>query len=88
MKSSHPWGLLKKVVPVLDTQASLGTASDDVKFASAVAAFGMILRGSPHSNGATLSQVLDWASEGRGDDKHEYRAEFLQLIRKAIRLRR
>ncbi len=78
----------KKEIPVLDSEGTFGASSVDFKFASAVAAFGMILRGSSHSNGATLSQVLDWASEGRGRDVHEYRAEFLQLIRKAIRLQR
>jgi len=78
----------KKEIPVLDSDSPFGASSVDFKFASAVAAFGMILRGSSHANDVKLSQVLDWASEGRGDDAHEYRAEFLQLIRKAMRLQR
>lgn len=74
----------KKEIPVFDSKTKFAASSTDFKFASAVAAFGMILRGSPHSNNVQLSQVLDWASAGRGNDSHEYRAEFLQLIRKAI----
>ena len=79
---------MKKAIPVFDTDARFATSSIDFKFASSVAAFGMILRGSSHHNNLTLSQVLDWASEGRGNDKHEYRAEFLQLVKKAIALQR
>tara|TARA_R110002096_G_scaffold401386_6_gene598308 strand:+ start:49631 stop:51583 length:1953 start_codon:yes stop_codon:yes gene_type:complete len=79
---------MKKEIPVFDTDARFATSSIDFKFASSVAAFGMILRGSSHHNNVTLSQVLDWASEGRGTDKHEYRAEFLQLVKKAMALQR
>lgn len=79
---------MKQEIPVFDAKVNIAASSVNFKFASAVAAFGMILRRSPHGNGVTLSQVLDWATEGRGDDPHEYRAEFLQLVRKAKKLRR
>jgi len=79
---------MKKEIPVFDSKTTFGSATGDFKFASAVAAFGMILRGSEHGGDASLSQVLAWATEGRGTDAHEYRAEFIQLVRQAMRMRR
>jgi len=55
-------------------------ASVDHRFASAVAAFGMILRDSEHKGTATLADVRALAESGRGDDPHGYRAEFIRLV--------
>jgi Ca-activated chloride channel family protein len=55
----------------------------DLAFASAVAAFGMILRDSPHKGSATLDQALALGEEGLGDDPHGDRAGFLELVRQA-----
>lgn len=63
-------------VPVQD---EVGEPSVDLRFASAVAAFGMILRDSPYS-AATWSDVARWAREGLGEDPHGYRGEFLRLV--------
>ncbi|GMR12929.1 MAG: hypothetical protein BMS9Abin29_1124 [Gemmatimonadota bacterium] len=54
-------------------------ASEDLRFAAAVAAFGMILQGSPYSD-ADFDDVLMWAKAGLGDDREGYRAEFLSLV--------
>ncbi len=48
---------------VRDSGARFGSASPDFKFAAAVAAFGMILRDSPHKGNATMDSVLQWATE-------------------------
>jgi Ca-activated chloride channel family protein len=58
-------------------------APADFRFAAAVAAFGMILRASPYKAGATLGAVEDWAASSRGADREGYRAEFLDLVRRA-----
>lgn len=63
-------------VPVQD---EVGQPSVDLRFASAVAAFGMILRDSPYG-AATWSDVARWAREGLGEDPHGYRGEFLRLV--------
>ncbi len=55
-------------------------ASEDLKFASAVALFGMQLRQSKYHNKSTLEDVLLLASEGRGDDENGYRSEFKRLV--------
>jgi Ca-activated chloride channel family protein len=67
-------------------QDQIGVRSPDLAFASAVAAFGMVLRDSPHRGSATLEQVLALAEEGRRDDPHGDRAEFIELVRKARQL--
>ena len=43
----------------------------------------MLLRGSEHAGDATAQSVLEIASESIGDDPSGYRAEFVDLIRKA-----
>jgi hypothetical protein len=73
--------------PLTDSGRRYGEASSDFKFASAVAAFGMILRDSPHRGTATLDGVLELGEDGRGADREGYRGEFLKLVRKAKALR-
>lgn len=56
---------------------------DDFKMASAVAAFGMLLRNSEFKGKATYAQVLALAESAIGADQEGYRAEFIQLVKKA-----
>ena len=70
-------------VAVTDSGRRFGESSCDFKFASAVAAFGMILRDSPHRGTATFDAVLELAEDGRGTDREGYRAEFIKLVRLA-----
>jgi Ca-activated chloride channel family protein len=69
--------------PVTDKGGTFARSSCDFKFASSVAAFGMILRNSPHRGRATYPAVLEWAQDGLGEDKSGYRQEFLELVKKA-----
>ena len=69
--------------PVRDSGKVYSQASQDFKFAAAVASFGMILRESPYRGNATLSGVLELAEEGKGSDPHGYRGQFLELVNKA-----
>lgn len=73
--------------PVTDRGLRYDEASVDTKFAAAVASFGMLLRGSRHSGSATFDSVLELGMEGLGRDPGGYRAEFLDLVRKAKALR-
>jgi Ca-activated chloride channel family protein len=59
------------------------TDSADLRFAAAVAAFGMLLRDSEHKGTATFADVLELARQGRGEDAGGYRAEFIQLVESA-----
>ena len=72
--------------PVRDGGKAYSQASQDFKFAAAVASFGMILRQSPYQGNGTLAAVLELAQEGKGSDPHGYRGEFLELVKQAIAL--
>jgi Domain of unknown function (DUF3520)/von Willebrand factor len=73
---------------VRDERIPFAETSQDLKFAAAVAEFGMILRDSEYKGNGTLGAVLEWAQEGRGADRNGYRAEFIELVRKAQALKR
>jgi hypothetical protein len=74
--------------PVTDRGASYAGASEDFKFAAAVASYGMILRGSFHRGTATFASVADLARQGLGRDEGGARAEFLALVQKTKALTR
>ncbi len=63
--------------------ASFDAAPEDARFATAVAAFGEILRGGRHTGSFGHADVLRIASAARGADPFGYRSEFLQLVRSA-----
>ena len=63
-------------------------ASEDFRFAAAVAAFGMKLRGSPHVGEIKWTEIQDIARGALGKDPGSYRAEFLTLIEKAKTLQK
>jgi Ca-activated chloride channel family protein len=66
--------------PLAESRVSPAKTTDNFRFSAAVAAFGMILRGSEFKGKATLKSVLDMARQSRGEDKHGYRAEFISLV--------
>lgn len=52
----------------------------NLRFAAAVAEFGMLLRNSEYKGSSTWEQVRTLARQGLGEDEGGYRAEFLRLI--------
>lgn len=74
-------------VPLAEKGGAFATAPADLRFAAAVAAFGMILRESEHKGTATLPAVAEIAGSALGRDAGGYRAEFLDLVRKAEAVR-
>jgi Ca-activated chloride channel homolog len=71
---------------VKDAVGKFANASTDYKFAAAVAAFGMALRGSSYKGNVDLEKALEWAKEGKGADRNGYRQEFIRLIHRAYSL--
>jgi Ca-activated chloride channel family protein len=59
------------------------SSSRDLNWASAVAAFGMLLRDSQHKGDASFDMVLELAKAGGGEDESGRRTEFLDLVRMA-----
>jgi Ca-activated chloride channel family protein len=79
--------LIEIPLPASETP-SADKASEDFRFAAAVAAFGMKLRGSPHVGEIQWAEIQDLARGALGKDPGSYRAEFLTLIEKAKTLQK
>ncbi|UCF20459.1 MAG: DUF3520 domain-containing protein, partial [Gemmatimonadota bacterium] len=63
--------------PVTDSEPA---ASTDLRFAAAVAGFGMLLRQSEYCGDLSLGDVLKMARDAQGDDEEGYRSEFIKLV--------
>lgn len=74
--------------PLTDAGASWDQSSRDLRFAAAVAGFGLLLRDSPHIGSANWDSILELAVEGKGADASGYRTEFIGLLEKAKALTR
>jgi Ca-activated chloride channel family protein len=70
-----------------DDGTRFANASDEMQFASAVASFGMLLRGSKYCGDANFDSVLEIAGAALGEDKQGRRKEFLDIVRRAKGLR-
>ena len=68
----------KLEIPVIDTKGN--NISPDFRFASAVAMFGQLLRGSDFKGDATYDKVINLAKQGLNDDEKGYRREFIRLV--------
>jgi Ca-activated chloride channel family protein len=66
--------------PVPGTVNSISHASDNLKFAAAVAEFGMLLGNSEFKGNATLDSAAALARSARGEDEDGYRSELIRLI--------
>ncbi len=73
-------------VPLTDRGTSLDTASADLKFSAAVAAFGMLLRRSQHKGSASWGTVIELAGEGTDFDPGGDRRAFIRLAETAQEL--
>jgi len=66
-----------------DSAKPAGEETLDFRFAAAVAGFGMLLRDSPYKGTATFTSVINMAQSAIGLDKYKYRADFVELVKKA-----
>jgi len=76
----------KLAVAVTDDDNDFDQASNDFRFAAAVASFGMLLRGSQYRGESDFGTVLNVADAALGQDRHGYRAEFVEMVKQAARL--
>jgi Ca-activated chloride channel family protein len=70
-------------LPVSNTSKPFASCSENLRFASAVAEFGLILRDSEFKGSASYANVISRAKAAIGEDNEGYRAEFVQLVRKS-----
>ncbi|MCK5675739.1 MAG: DUF3520 domain-containing protein, partial [Verrucomicrobia bacterium] len=73
--------LITQTVAASDIHGREG--SGNIRFASAVAEFGLLLRDSEYKGSASYDQVLQRARNSKGQDSEGYRAEFIRLVEKA-----
>ncbi|MBI3830596.1 MAG: von Willebrand factor type A domain-containing protein [Planctomycetes bacterium] len=85
LRYKAPDGQASKLLefPVKDSGKTWKDSTKDYRFASAVAAYGMVLRGSQFKGLSNWALVYELAAEAKGADANGYRAEFLELIKKA-----
>ena len=72
---------------LLDKNNAFENASDNLRFASAVAGFGMLLRDSNYKGSANFNNIRQIANSSRSNDLKNYRNEFVELVEKARRVK-
>jgi len=71
----------KEIIHIMqDRNTAFENATDDFRFATSVAMFGMKLRKSRFIETIEFKNIIAIANKSRGEDKHAYRAEFIRLI--------
>lgn len=65
--------------PVMDSGIN-ARGGDSFNFAAAVAAFGQKLRGGTYLEDFSYKDIAELARQSRGNDRHGYRSEFMQLV--------
>jgi len=66
-------------VIVNNRYGELQNSSEDIRFAAAVAEYGLLLRNSQFKQNANFNQVIALAKGAKGKDEQGYRAEFIRL---------
>lgn len=74
-------------IGLIDKNNSIESASDNLKFASSVAQFGLLMRNSRFKGSANFDNLMNLANSAKGNDLKGYRSDFVDLARKASRLK-
>ena len=75
--------LMTTPITTADTRDAIAAAPQEARFATAVAAFGQILRGGRYTGSYSYDDVVKLAQGSKGADEFGYRAEFINLVRLA-----
>ena len=70
--------LIVKTIPT--SVEAFNNTSENFKFSSAVAGFGMLLTDSEYKGDLSFNDISAMAKIGKGNDEHGYRSEFIRLI--------
>lgn len=71
---------------ITNQNQSFNQASNNMRFSASVAAFGMLLKKSQYSGDATYEKVLNWLNNTTTYDPSNYRAKFIEVVKKASEL--
>jgi Ca-activated chloride channel family protein len=90
LRYKKPDGETSKLIeyPLIDKELAITQTSNNFRFASAVAQFGMLLRDSKFKGEATFEVVQQLALSAKGSDAEGYRNEFIELVKKAAELKK
>ncbi|MEJ7677298.1 MAG: VWA domain-containing protein [Segetibacter sp.] len=85
LRYKQPDGDVSKLLqhPVMDQKNSITEASDNLRFAAAVAQFGMVLRNSAYKGNSSFNKIEQLAANALQNDTEGYRKEFIELVKKA-----
>jgi Ca-activated chloride channel family protein len=75
--------LLSEPVKIDAALATIDAAPQEPRFATAVAAFGQLLRGGQYTKSYSYDDVIALAQTAKGKDEFGYRGEFINLVRLA-----
>ena len=82
LPDSNTSELIQQAIPIVSRDSPQDVLRD-VRFSTAVAGFGQLLRGTPFTNTLKYDDIINQAQAAKGDDPFGYRTEFVQLVRKA-----
>lgn len=85
LRYKEPDGNKSKLLqyPLPDKIIAATNTSENFRFASAVAEFGLLLRNSKYKGNSSFTLVKNLAQQSLGEDKQGYRQEFIGLVDKA-----
>lgn len=85
LRYKQPGGSISQLMehPVKNSGLVFDKASSNLRFAAAVAAFGMQLRQSKYKGNTSYDSILSIAQNALDDDKEQYRKEFVTLVQRA-----
>ena len=72
--------LIERSITKAGMTRDLASASESLRFAAAVSAFGQILRGGRYTEQYAYADVLKLARAARGEDAQGWKGEFVQLV--------
>ena len=70
-------------IGLIDRGTSIENASDNLRFATSVVEFGLLLRNSRFKGNSSYQNVLNLANSSIGNDLKGYRSDFVQLVNQA-----
>ena len=85
LRYKEPTGNTSQLIvrSVIDNEVAFIRSSNNFRFSSAVASFGMLLRDSKFKGDISYKNVINIAKDAKGKDLEGYRSEFVQLVEKA-----
>jgi Ca-activated chloride channel homolog len=74
--------LVTQPIPI-ETPKPAGVVQREVAFSTAVAGFAQLLKGGTYTGTLDYEDVIEQAQGAKGEDRNGYRAEFVELVKKA-----